>query len=137
GEIERLWRELRVALEVREADQRALAEVVEDLQRSQTGRIEAEANVAEARFLVFRRGAQPLEAVCRRQITPIERPLHVVLAGKQSRRRRSQRLVVTALDDLIQIRIVNPHSFAVADEQLFVGLVDVPAEFAGPRDREL
>src|SRR5438552_3760381 len=132
GELEQLGRKLRVALEMREPDRRALPEIVEDLQRGQTGSIEAKANVAEARFLVFRRGAQPVEAVRRRQITPIERPLHVVLAGKQSCRRRSQRLVVTALDDLIQIRIVNPHTLAVAGEQLLVGLVDAPAESAGP-----
>src|SRR2546425_3987378 len=116
GEFEQLGSDLRVALEMREPDKCALPEVVEDLQRGQTGGIETEANVAEARFLVFRRGAQPVESVRRRQITPIERPLHVVLAGKQSCRRRSQRLVVTALYHLIQIRIVNPHSLAVADE---------------------
>src|SRR5437870_3279408 len=136
GELEQLGRELRVALEMREPDRRTLPKVVEDLQRGQAGGIEAEADVAEARFLVFRGGAQPVEAVCCRQIVPIESPFHVVLAGEQCRRRRAQRLVVATLNDLVQIRVVNPHPLAVADQQLLVRLVDVPAELTGSSNRE-
>src|SRR6266545_1825164 len=136
GELEQVGSQLRVALELGEPDQCALTEIVEDLQRGQAGGIEAEADVAEARFLVSRRGAQPVEAVRRRQITPIERPLDVVLAGEQCGRRRAQRLVVAAFDDLVQIRVVNPYALTVADEQLLVRLVDVPAELAGSSNRE-
>src|SRR5205823_14884209 len=53
------------------------------------------------------------------------------------RRRRPERLIGAALHDLVQIGIVDPYALAVTDQQLLIRLGDVPAEFAGTRDREL
>src|SRR5271170_1784687 len=82
-------------------------------------------------------GAQPVEAVRRRKVAPLEGLLDIIATGKQRRRRRAQRLVVAALDHLVQVRVVDPHPLAVADQQLLIGFVDTPAKFAGAGDGKL
>src|SRR5271169_542603 len=101
SELEQVRRQLGIALESGEADARALAEVVEDVQRGETGGVEAQANDAERRFLVLGRGTEPVESVCGGQVAPLEGLLDVIPAGQQRRRRRTERLVVAALDHLV------------------------------------
>src|SRR5271170_4653223 len=136
-EREQLRRELGIALQPGERDARVLAEVVRDVQCGESGRVEAQADVAERGLLVLGRGAQPVEAVRRRKVAPLEGLLDVIATGEQRRRSRAQRLIVAALDHLVQVRVVDPHPLAVADQQLLIGLVDTPAKFAGAGDGKL
>src|SRR5499427_1724039 len=62
-ELEKIRRELRIALELRELDPGALAEIIHDIERRKRRPVEAEPDFGEARLLVFRRGAEPLESV--------------------------------------------------------------------------
>ena len=74
-----------------------------------------------------------VQSVLRRQITPRERLLDVLVAGQKSRRRAAQRIADLAHDDLVQVLVEDPDPLAITDQQLLVGLLDDPAEFAGPR----
>ena len=60
-----------------------------------------------------------------------------MLAREERRGRGAERLIVPALNDLIEVSVVDPDALAVADQQLLVRLLDGPAELAWPCDREL
>src|SRR5215831_12581697 len=98
---EKLGAELGVTLELGQANRSVLPEVVDDLQRRESARVEAELELAECRILVLWRGAEPLQTVRGRQRLPLERALDFLLAGEQRRRRRSQRAIVVAHHDLV------------------------------------
>src|SRR5438034_4231586 len=137
GKPEQVSGQLRIAFQFRETDQRALPEVVVDLERSEPLCVEAETDFGEGGFLVLRRCPEPLEPIGGGQVAPVKRALHVVLACEQRRGRRPKRLVVLALDDLIQVGVIDPDPIAVAHQQLLVRFVHTPAELARPRDHEL
>ena len=58
-----------------------------------------------------------------------------VLAGQQRGRRTAQRLPRRSHRDLLQFAIVNPDFFTVADDQLRVRLLNIPAQLSRSRDR--
>src|SRR6266436_616960 len=101
-----------------------LPEVVVDLERDESFGIEAEADFGERGFLALRRRSEPFEAVGGGQVAPVEGALDVILARKQRRGRRPERLIVPAFHDLIEVSVVDPDAVSVAHQQLLVRLVD-------------
>src|ERR1043165_8047887 len=77
-ELEKIRRELRIALELGELDARLLTEVVEDVQRGERRAVETQPDLGEARFLVLRSRAQPVEPVGSGQLLSFESALDVV-----------------------------------------------------------
>src|SRR5437867_7442437 len=136
-EVEKIGGELRIALELGKPNDRALAEMVEDLQCREAAGVKTEPNLRKRRVFVLWRRAQPFQSACRSKIAPLEGALYVLGAREQRGRCRAQRLVISALDDLIEILVIDPDPLAIAHQQLLVRLVDRPAKLARATDGEL
>src|SRR5512135_1833919 len=128
GEARR--RDARVAHEVRQLERGAQAEVVEELHLGQHVALEAHADALECGVLGLRDGFQPLEPAGLPRVLQAEVLLDGVIAGEERRRSAGDHVAEPLHGDLVEVRIVEPQLHAVADDDLFVRLVVVPAELA-------
>jgi hypothetical protein len=86
---------------------------------------------------VFRAGAQPFHIALFAGFFQDIVAFDGIVAGQQGGRAGTQCAVQVLAGDLGQVLVVNPQRFAITDNQLFVGLVVTPAEFAGAGDFQL
>src|SRR5688572_19971060 len=128
--------DLRVALEVREAQQRGLAEVIGELHRLQAIGAEAHAHPLEARLALAWPRLHPFQAVAAAALGELECLLDLGAARQQGRRGGAERSGQLAHSDLVQIAVVDPDPLAVADDELIVRLGIGPAELARPLENE-
>src|SRR5258706_4220969 len=127
--------DLRVAHHVGKAQHRGLAEIVHQLHRLDAAGRHAEADTLEAGLLFARLRFQPFEAVLLAHFLQLERFLDVGGAGEQRRRGGAQHARNAPHGDLVQVGIVDPHTLAVADDDLL--RLDIgPAEAARAQERE-
>src|SRR5437868_4797599 len=126
----------RVALERIEGQLRQLTEVVMQLHRSRQIFLESDANVVESGVWRFGLCFDKFDSVRVAAIDQNEIYLEYVAACQQRSRRRAERAIQLLDDYLIEIAIINPEFFTIADEQLRIRLVIAPAELARPSERE-
>ena len=122
--------DLRVALEVGEAQARGLAEVSVSSIACRPSCAEAHAHALEAGVALLRLGFEPFQAVLRCPASLQRRSAFSMslAAGEQRRGRRAERRGELAHRDLVQVPVVDPHALAVADDHLVGRLVVDPAE---------
>ena len=121
--------------ELRELQQRALAEAVDDLDRGEVLAAKADQDRLEGAVLRLRRRLDPVEAVLRRHGREVEVDLERA-AGQQRRRRRAERIRQLAGADLVQVGVVDPDLAAVGDDQLLERLRVGEAKAIRPRELE-
>ena len=90
----------------------------------------------EGGVLRLRRRFQPFQAVLACRLLQREILFQVVAAEQDRRRRRAERIAQLPHRDLVQVLVVDVQLLAVGLQQLLVGLLVGPDEFAGPRENE-
>src|SRR5687767_8371776 len=131
-ESERLGRDLGVALDGRELDHRDLAELVAQFHRLEPCLAEAQPDPLEGGVLRPRHRLKPIEPVLVADGAEPVVLLDLVAACQQRCGAGAERAVVLAYRHLVQVLVVEPDPGAVADDDLLVGLVVLPAKLARP-----
>src|SRR5690606_24697749 len=135
-ETETLGGGLRAEPEFDEVDHRGLAEVVLHGHAAQAVVGQADAHLGEGTVGRQRLGPHPRHAAMLAFGDETEVALQRAVTGEDGGRRGAERVAHGLHGDLVQVRVPGPQLLAVADEQLRIGLLVLPAELARPLEHE-
>jgi hypothetical protein len=97
--------------------------------------LQADPHADEAAVCRTRLGVDEFDFAALSAILQLEVFFQSVVAGEERGGRRAERPIELSDDDLVEIRVVDPQLFAVADDGLRMGLLVGPACRFSPRSR--
>src|SRR5574343_961124 len=107
---------------------RGLAKAIEQLHCLEVAARKAEADLFKAAVAGLGGSFHPGHTLCLASLLEDEILFEFIAAGEQCRRRTADRLASLADGDLLQLGVVNPDLFSVANHKLRIGFLDFTAQ---------